>query len=136
MGRSRGSERPEPPDRAQQLIVREHPCELRRQCPHERELLLRQRDRRAAHAHEPCGRVDLQVADAQTRGPAAQLGAPQQRLDARPQLRVAERFAQVVITAVLEGCSLHYTSERPGRGPGVRPDEHVKGSGDDLLAYS
>jgi hypothetical protein len=48
----------------------------------ERELLLRELDRRAAQAHHARRRVDLELADAQAPGAPAHVGAAQQRLDA------------------------------------------------------
>ena len=52
----------------------------------QRELLLRQLDRRAAQPHDARRRVDLELADAQAPGAPAHVGAAQQRLDARAQL--------------------------------------------------
>ena len=69
---------------------------------HERELLLRQLDRRAPQAHHARRRVDLELADAQPPGPPAHVGAAQQRLHPRAQLGVAERLADVVVAAALE----------------------------------
>ena len=100
--RAGAAQRPEAPDRAQELVLREHARGVGGQRAHERELLLGELDRRAAQPDDPRRRVDFELADAQASRAPAHVGAPQQSLDPRAQLGVAERLADVVVATAVE----------------------------------
>src|SRR6476469_10133773 len=92
----------EAPDLAQELVLREHPRRLAGEHAQQRELLLREGERLAT---QPCCtrlRVDVELADAQASGPAPVVGAAQQRRQSAAELRVRERFADVVVGPALE----------------------------------
>src|SRR4029079_11735746 len=95
--RPRGAEVANAPDLAQELVLREDPRRLAGQHAQQRELLLREGERLAAQPRRARLRVDVELADAQSPGPAAVVGAAQQRRQAAAQLRVRERLADVVV---------------------------------------
>ena len=96
-------ERPEAPDVAQQLGLREDPRRLAGERLQQRELLLRQ-ERPASRARAPraTSGSSSSVPDAQQPAPAAGPRAPQQRADPQPQLAVGERLRHEVVAPALE----------------------------------
>ena len=129
--RPRRAHRPEPPDVAEQLLLREHACRRRRQRAQQRELLLGQLDAPPAQPHLARRRVDLEVADAQPPERLARLHPPQDRRHAPSQLGIGERLRDEVVGAALEPAHAVELRRPPGhhdqRQAGIEPRRDAVG---------
>ena len=125
--RPRRAQRPEPPDVPQQLRLREHPRRLGRELAQQRELLLRQRDARAAHANLACHRVD---APARPRAAAPPRAAHATAATARRRAGAALRMR----TAWRRSRRRRARSRAPGRSHPPAPTPRAAADGIDARA--